>query len=111
MYRNVASDRETWKFYRSTVPPFQCFHVISLSFLTHMITIYIYIYKEKALIGYFCFFNKKILEIEGQHNHPNKEELSNYKRLASLDIHRKLVKLPIMVKPYNASLFQMNKYK
>lgn len=36
--------------------------------------------------------------------------LDSYKKLANLNIHRKLVKTSIMVKPYNASLFQMGNY-
>ena len=36
--------------------------------------------------------------------------INSYKKLANLNIHRKLVKTSIMVKPYNASLFQMSNY-
>ena len=40
----------------------------------------------------------------------NNNNLYSLKKLINFDIPRKLVKLPIMVKPYNASLFQRVNY-
>jgi DNA-directed RNA polymerase len=38
------------------------------------------------------------------------DSIKSYKKLLNMKIQRKLVKLPIMVKPYNASLYQMVEY-
>lgn len=54
------------------------------------------------------YLNNKIIEIKNSSK--NLEDLPSYEKLIKLNIHRKLVKVPIMVKPYNASLFQMVNY-
>ena len=49
-------------------------------------------------------------EIIRNTNHVLKDKLDSFERLAKLDIHRSLIKIPIMTKPYNVSSFQMIEY-
>jgi DNA-dependent RNA polymerase len=43
-------------------------------------------------------------------NKEDKNKLLAYERLFHLDIHRSLIKKPVMTKPYNVSQYQMIKY-
>lgn len=54
------------------------------------------------------YFKKKIIEIKEKKL--TDENLESYEKLLKLNIHRKLVKSSVMVKPYNASLLQMVNY-
>lgn len=49
-------------------------------------------------------------EMKKNPHHPEIKNLENYKRLNELDIDRNLIKSPIMVKPYNASIYQRTNY-
>jgi DNA-directed RNA polymerase len=58
------------------------------------------------------FFRQKLSEIKNDENHIDKDLLKNYERLLNLEIHRNMVKGPIMIKPYNATYIQIiNKLK
>jgi hypothetical protein len=57
--------------------------------------------------------NYKAIRTDTQNKEFQREEtelLNSYERLEKLNIHRKLIKIPLMVKPYNASLYQMVNY-
>jgi hypothetical protein len=54
------------------------------------------------------YLKQIILEIEKSGK--DLDSIESYKKLLNIDIQRKLIKIPIMVKPYNASLFQMVEY-
>jgi len=54
------------------------------------------------------YLKQIILEIENSGK--DLDSLESYKKLLNMDIQRKLIKIPIMVKPYNASLYQMVEY-
>ena len=49
-------------------------------------------------------------EIISQEDHPEMKNKDSFKRLKDLPLSRTLVKLPIMVKPYNSTTYQMAKY-
>jgi hypothetical protein len=58
------------------------------------------------------FFLNKILESKNIDSleQENLDMLSSYKKLVELNLSRKLVKLGVMVKPYNASSYQIANY-
>jgi DNA-directed RNA polymerase, mitochondrial len=62
------------------------------------------------------YFTKEILriknltQINNELNNENLVLLNSYEKLLEMDINRKIVKTAIMVKPYNASLYQMSNY-
>lgn len=56
------------------------------------------------------YFKEKILTLTSDNNHEELKDLDSYERLECIDLHRKLVKVPIMVKPYNATLFRSAQY-
>nr|ADO51613.1 rnapol [Moniliophthora roreri] len=54
--------------------------------------------------------SKLDLEVIEEKILPIKEEIDSIDNLLKLELHRKLIKIPIMVKPYNASFYQMVNY-
>lgn len=56
------------------------------------------------------YFKTKVEELSSNPQHKEISKLKAYENLSSMVIPRSLVKAPIMVKPYNATNYQMAKY-
>ena len=56
------------------------------------------------------YFKTKVVELASNPNDKEFSKLKAYENLSSMVIPRSLVKSPIMVKPYNATNYQMAKY-